>query len=56
MAQIQTAAQEKMEQKLLDENILEQADRFAKVAVFETYQPLLSKMVWGYTLEVEFID
>ena len=56
MADIQTAAQEKMVGKLVRENIAAQADRFAKVSVFEIYQPLVNKAAWGFTLEVVFID
>ncbi|MBQ9911973.1 MAG: DUF4230 domain-containing protein [Firmicutes bacterium] len=56
MAEIQTAAQEKMVSKLDKEDIAEQADRFAQMTVFEIYQPLVNKAAWGYTLEVVFND
>ncbi len=56
MAEIQTAAQEKMISKLEKEDIASQADRFAKMSVFEMYQPLVNRAAWGYTLELEFID
>ena len=56
MAEIQSGAQKAMEEKLVNENISEQADRFAKVSVFEMFQPMLSKTAWGFTLDVEFVD
>ncbi len=56
MAEIQTAAQKKMEEKLLKENIAAEADKFAEKAVFELFQPMLNKIAWGFVLNVEVVD
>ena len=53
-AQIQSAARAKMEDKLKETNALEQADRFAKMSVWEMYQVMVSKVSPEYTLEIEF--
>lgn len=53
-AQIQSAARAKMEDKLEETNALEQADRFAKMSVWEMYQTMVSQVSPEYTLEVEF--
>lgn len=53
-AQIQSAAREKMEAKLEETNAAEQADRFAKMSVWEIYQAMVSKVSPEYTLEIEF--
>ncbi|MBR5731756.1 MAG: DUF4230 domain-containing protein [Firmicutes bacterium] len=54
MARIQSEAQAKMEQKLLYDNIAAEADRFAKVAVWELYQPIISSVSAEYQLVVTF--
>ena len=54
MSKIQAEAQKKMEQKLTDDSIRDQADRFAKLAVWELYQPIISAVAPEYTLEVTF--
>ena len=54
LAKIQAEAQAKMEQKLLYENISAEADKFAKVAVWELYQPIVSVVSAEYRLEVVF--
>ena len=56
MAEIQSAAQKKMEEKLLKEDIASEADKFAQKAVFEIFQPMLNKIAWGFVLNVEFAD
>ena len=56
MAAIQTAAQTKMEEKLIKEDIAAEADKFAKKAVFEIFQPMLNKIAWGFVLNVEVVD
>ena len=56
MADIQSAAQRKMEEKLLKEDIAAEADKFAQKAVFEVFQPMLNKIAWGFVLSVEFVD
>ena len=43
-----------MEQKLLEENAMENADRMAKMSVWEIYQPVVSKICPDYTVAVEF--
>ena len=56
MNTIQQAAQERMVHKLVDENIVAEADRFGKMAVWEIYQPIVQSVSSGYTLEVVFED
>ena len=43
-----------MQEKLDEENVIEEADRFAKMSVWEIYQPIIDKVTTGYSLEVEF--
>lgn len=43
-----------MEQKLKDEKSSENADRMAKLSVWEIYQPVVSKVSPDYTVVVEF--
>lgn len=54
ISRVQTEAQNKMVQKLLYDNIAAEADRFAKVAVWELYQPVISSVSPEYRLEVVF--
>lgn len=56
MTTVQQAAQERMVQKLVDENIVAEADRFGKMAIWEIYQPVIQAVSSGYTLEVVFED
>ncbi|MBQ9062172.1 MAG: DUF4230 domain-containing protein [Eubacterium sp.] len=44
-----------MEQKLKDDKIIENADRMAKLSVWEIYQPIVSKVSPEYTVVVEFL-
>lgn len=43
-----------MEQKLIEENAMENADRMAKLSVWEIYQPVVSKVCPDYIVDVEF--
>ena len=54
-AAIEAEAQRKMEQKLLDDQVSQDADRFAKLTVWELFQPVVSSVAPGWTLEVEFL-
>lgn len=47
-------ARNKMEEKLEKEGTINTADRFAKMSVWEIYQPIIDKVTTGYSLEVEF--
>ena len=51
-AEVQTEAQHKMEEKLKAENTIEEADRLARLSVWEIFQPIISSTAPGYTLEV----
>ena len=53
-AKIQAEARSKMEEKLDDETILETADRFAILTVWELYSPIIKGVAKDYSLEVEF--
>ena len=52
--QLQSEARNKMQEKLDEENVIDEADRFAKMSVWEIYQPIIDKVTTGYSLEVEF--
>ena len=54
MREVQAKAREKMEKKLEEAKALDQADRFAKMTVWELYQPVVTSVSAKYTLEVEF--
>lgn len=54
MAEIQTEVQAMMEQKVLEDNVANDADRFAKLAVWEMFQPVINSVTKGYSLVVEF--
>lgn len=54
MAEIQTEVQAMMEQKVLEDKVAEDADRFAKLAVWEMFQPVINSVTKGYSLVVEF--
>ena len=51
---LQSEARNKMQEKLDEENVIAEADRFAKMSVWEIYQPIIDKVTTGYSLEVEF--
>lgn len=54
MSDIQTKAQEKMEQKIMESNLSDTADRFAKLLVWELFQPVINSVTKGYSLVVAF--
>ena len=56
LGKIQAGAREKMQQKLDEQKVLETADRFAKLAVWELYSPIIKGVAKNYSLEVEFKD
>lgn len=43
-----------MEETLLKEQMILQADRFAKMTVWEIYQPFVAQVSPEYTFEVSF--
>ena len=51
---VQAGARQKMQDKLDADNVLETADRFAKLAVWEMYSPIVKGVAKDYSLEVEF--
>ena len=53
-ADVQREARTRMQQKLDDEKVLETADRFAKLSVWEIYSPLIKAVAKNYSLEVQF--
>ncbi len=55
-AEVQTTAKEKMKKKLEETNQQESADRFAKLSVWEIYQPVVTGVSSDYKLEVDFAD
>ena len=55
-AKIQIEAQNKMEEKLIEEKIVDEADRFGKMAVWEIYQPIITNVSPEYSLEIIFTD
>ena len=42
------------EEKLALDNVLQTADRFAKLSVWEIYSPIIKSVAKDYTLEVVF--
>ena len=52
--EVEMEAQKKMQEKLDSENVLETADRFAKLVVWEMYSPIIKGVAKDYSLEVEF--
>ena len=55
-AEVESTANEKMKEKLKETDQQESADRFAKLSVWEIYQPVVTGVSSEYTLEVEFAD
>ena len=53
-AQVQSEARKKMQQKLDDDKVIETADRFAKLSVWEMYTPIIKGVAKNYSLEVQF--
>lgn len=56
MKQLTTEAKKHMEDKLVEDNIQEKADRMAKLSVWEIYQPLVAGVARGYALEVQLAE
>lgn len=55
-SKIQAGVRDKMQQTLDSQNVLETADRFAKLSVWEMYSPIVKGVAKNYSLEVEFRD
>ena len=53
-SQVQKEARAKMQQKLDEDKVQETADRFAKLSVWELYNPIIKGVAKDYSLEVEF--
>ena len=53
---VQAQAVEKMKEKLTELHQDEEADRFAKLSVWEVYQPIVKSVAKDYSLEVVFQD
>ena len=53
VAKVQNAARSKMEEKLEQQKVIEEADRFAMLSVWEIYQPMINAVTTGYSLKVE---
>ena len=53
-AKVEMEAEKKMEETLLKEQTILQADRFAKLTVWEIFQPFVAKVSPEYTFEVSF--
>ena len=51
---VQMEAQKKMEEKLTEEKIADEADKFGKMVVWEIYQPIVTRVSPEYTLEIAF--
>jgi len=51
--QLQSEARNKMQETLDNEKTIDDADRLAKLSVWEIYQPIINKVTTGYSLEVE---
>ncbi len=56
LSQVETEARARMEKKLIDLNEAENADKFAKMSVWEMYQPIISSVSPEYKLEVVFYE
>ena len=52
--ELMAKAREDMTAKLVENKVQEQADKIAKMTVWELYQPLITKMAPGYSLKIEF--
>ena len=56
MEKVQSEAREKMMEKLEAQKTIEEADRFAKMSVWEIYQSIINAVTTGYSLEIEFVN
>ncbi len=54
IAEVQSGVRAKMEETLADEKVLENADRFAILTVWELYSPVIKSVAKDYSLIVEF--
>ena len=52
--EVQAGARQKMQEKLEADKVLEIADRFAKLSVWEMYSPIIKGVAKDYSLQVEF--
>ncbi len=52
--EFETTANEKLEEKLSEKERLEEADRFAKLSAYETYQPIVKTISPAYKVIIEF--
>ena len=48
---VQSEARNKMQETLDEEDVISEADRFAKMSVWEIYQPIIDKVTTGYSLK-----
>lgn len=51
--EVVSEARNKMMEKLEEEKTAEEAERFAKLSVWEIYQPIINTVTKGYSLEIE---
>lgn len=51
---VEIKAHEKIQEKLNEENVIETADKLAKLVVLEMYSPIIKGVAKDYSLEVEF--
>jgi len=51
---LELEVKEKMEKKLDEDKVDDEADRFLKLSVWEIYQPIITSVSKDYSLEVEF--
>lgn len=52
--QFEITAEEKLTEKLKEKERMEEADRFAKLSAYETYQPIVKAISPVYTVVIEF--
>jgi len=53
-AKVETAAKEKMVQKLEEEKVIEDATAAAEHSIWEIFQPMISNLSSKYKLQIEF--
>ena len=51
--EVVSEARNKMMEKLEEENMVEEAERFAKLSAWEIYQPIINTVTKGYSLEID---
>ena len=52
--EVETAARDRMVQKLEEEKVIEDAKLAAEYSIWEIFQPMISNLSSKYTLKVEF--